>query len=59
MNSDKAEKRAETKINSRFTKGGKGDAVRVSHEEYSKAGIWCDCIPARFRDKCQKCNDKK
>lgn len=51
---DKREARAEKKINSRFTRGGKGDAVRVSHNEYTQAPIWCD--HGRFKDKCKECN---
>ena len=51
---DKREKRAENKINTRFTKGGKGDAHRVSHKEYSSSPIFCD--HGRFKDKCERCN---
>ena len=50
---DKREARAERKINSRFTRGGKGDAHRISHKEYEQASIWCD--HGRFKDKCDYC----
>ena len=50
---DKREQRAETKINTRFTKGGKGDAIRVTLKEFTEAPIWCD--HGRFKDKCKLC----
>jgi hypothetical protein len=52
-NIDKREARSEAKINSRFTKGGKGDAHRVAHKEYSEASLWCE--HGRMRDKCKEC----
>lgn len=52
-NIDKREARSEPKINSRFTRGGKGDALRVTHKEFTEASIWCQ--HGRFKDKCKEC----
>jgi len=54
---DRRERAAETKINSRFTKGGKGDAHRVSQAEYEAGAVWC--VHGRFKDKCERCIKKR
>ncbi len=51
---DKSEARA-ARVNVRHTRGGKGDRQRVSGDEMASAPVWCDCFPARFRDKCEVC----
>tara|TARA_R110002020_G_scaffold175493_2_gene367435 strand:+ start:1749 stop:1934 length:186 start_codon:yes stop_codon:yes gene_type:complete len=54
---DRREKDSETKINSRFTRGGKGDAHRTTQAEFEAGDVWCD--HGRFKDKCDKCKRRK
>ena len=54
---DRREKASETKINTRFTRGGKGDAHRVSQAEFEGGAIWCE--HGRFKDRCDKCKEEK
>jgi hypothetical protein len=54
MNSiDKKERQAETKINRRYTKGGKGDDNRTSQRDYAGGELWC--VHGFMRDKCKRC----
>lgn len=56
-NQDRSEARAEYR-NARQSSTGKGDAdTRISQADKDKAVIWCDCFPARFKDKCERCHE--
>ena len=43
--------------NARQTEGGKGDTDRIKQADKDRAPIWCNCFPARFKDKCKVCNE--
>ena len=50
---DRSEARAVYR-NARQGSQGKGDKPRGTLD---KAPIWCNCFPARFKDKCKVCNE--
>ena len=51
-NIDKKEKRAEY-VNTRYTRGGKGDAPVTTHKDYARGALWC--IHGRMKDRCTTC----
>ena len=52
MNEDRAER-----VNTRFTRGGKGDAIRTTQADYAAGSIWCE--HGKFKDKCDKCKKRR